>query len=64
MVHFLTFMRDNHDITDIPLYPFLGNRFNILFLNSGGVFHLYLLLEEFFSRLNDENRLLKAVHQD
>ena len=45
MVHFLTFMRDKHDIINIPLYPFLGNRLNILFLNGGGVFQLYLLLE-------------------
>ena len=64
MVHFSTYLKDVHNISDIPLYPFLGNRFNILFLNGAGIFHLYPYLEEFFSCINDENRLLKAVYND
>ena len=39
MVHFSTYLKDEHNISEIPLYPFLGNRFNILFLNGAGVFH-------------------------
>ena len=64
MVQFSTFLKDKHGIDDIPLYPFLGNRFNILFLNGAGVFHLFPYLTEFFSSLNDENRLLTAVNHD
>ena len=64
MVHFSTYLKDEHNISEIPLYPFLGNRFNILFLNGAGVFHLYSYLEDFFSSVSDENRLLKAVHHD
>ena len=64
MVQFSTFMKDTHNIDKIPLYPFLGNRFNILFLNAAGVFHLHDYLVEFFSDLSDENKLLKAVFHD
>ncbi|XP_066920601.1 putative leucine-rich repeat-containing protein DDB_G0290503 [Clytia hemisphaerica] len=64
MVHFATFLKSEYNITEIPLYPFLGNRFNILFLNAAGVFQLYSLLQAFFSECYDENRLLTAVYHD
>ena len=48
MISFATQMKEKHDINEIPLYPFLGNRFNILFLNGAGVFHLYDELLDFF----------------
>ena len=64
MVSFATVMREVHNITDIPLYPFLGNRFNILFVNGAGVYHLYPYLLEFFNNLENENKLLTAVRYD
>ena len=47
MVQFSTFLKEQ-DIVDIPLYPFLGNRFNILFINGAGIYYLYSLLVDFF----------------
>ena len=40
MVSFATFMKETNQMDNLPLYPFLGNRFNILFLNGAGVFYL------------------------
>ena len=37
-------------MSDIPLYLFSGNRFNILFVNDGGVFELYSKLKEFYDK--------------
>lgn len=51
-------------VDSIPLAPFLGNRFNIIFHNGGGVFYLYEHLKPFFEWTKDENKLLKAVHYD
>ena len=62
-VSFLDYVR-SQGIETVPLAPFVGNRFNILFHNGGGVFLLYDQLKSFFEWLNEENRLLKAVHHD
>ena len=51
-------------IESIPLAPFLGNRFNIIFHNGGGVFYLHEHLRSFFDIMKDENKLLKAVYFD
>ena len=51
-------------IESIPLAPFVGNRFNIIFHNGGGVFYLHEHLRPFFELVKDENKLLKAVHFD
>ena len=51
-------------VDSIPLAPFLGNRFNIIFHNGGGVFYLYEHLKLFFEWMKDENKLLKAVQYD
>ena len=64
LVEFSTFLKDNYNLTDIPLYPFLGNRFNILFLNGAGVFSLYNHLLEFFDKVDKGNKLLIAVCWD
>ena len=34
MVHFATFLKEKYDLNGIPLYPFLGYRFNIILLLS------------------------------
>ena len=50
MVSFATFFKGKFNSNDIPLFPFLGNRFNIIFLNGAGVFQLYSKLLSFFVR--------------
>jgi hypothetical protein len=42
----------------------MGNRFNIIFHNGGGVFYLHKHLRSFFDMMKDENKLLKAVYYD
>lgn len=44
MVSFPSYVKDEFDITSIPLYPFLGYHFNILFLNAAGIYFLYGML--------------------
>ena len=51
-------------VQSIPLAPFRGNRFNILFYNGGGVFFLLDQLKSFFEWMKEENKLLKAVYHD
>ena len=63
METFATVMHETHGISNIPSYPFLGNRFNILFLNGAGVFFLYPYFN-FFDELDKENKLLTAVGHD
>ena len=52
-----------HGFHTLPLAPFRGNRFNILFSNAG---HIFLLTEQFISFLTGRanNRLLKSVLHD
>ena len=63
MVTFATFMKENHQMINLPLYPFLGNRFNILFLNGAGVFYLYSYLVEFLN-VSLDNKLMSSVFYD
>ena len=46
-VSFSDYVRGN-GIESIPLAPFFGNRFNIIFHNGGGVFYLHEHLKSFF----------------
>ena len=62
-VSFADYVSDK-GIESIPLAPFVGNRFNIIFHNGGGVFYLHEHLRPFFELMKDENKLLKAVHYD
>eukprot|EP00112_Aurelia_sp_Birch-Aquarium-sp1_P016909 Seg3872.1 transcript_id=Seg3872.1/GoldUCD/mRNA.D3Y31 product="hypothetical protein" protein_id=Seg3872.1/GoldUCD/D3Y31 len=64
MVQFQTFLKTEKGIDTIPLAPFFGNRFNILFHNAAGTYFLEEELKEFFERVLKENKLLSAVHQD
>ena len=48
MVTFPCHMKDQHGMDEIPLYPFLGNRFNIWFFDGAGVFYLFDQLVDFF----------------
>ena len=51
-------------IFHLPIYQFLGNHFNILFRNAGGVYYLFDHLVHFFDNIKLEKRLLVAVHWD
>ena len=51
-------------VTILPLFPFLENRFNILFLNGAGTFYLYEKLVDFFKKINLDNKLSSSVHWD
>ena len=63
MVTFATFMKKNFMI-NLPLCPFLGNRFNIIFLNGAGVFYLYSYLVEFLNNVSLDNKLMSSVFYD
>ena len=63
MVTFATYLKDKFQMSEIPLYPFLGNRFNIIFLNGGGFYQLYDKLLDFFDKIEKDNKLLTAVKQ-
>ena len=61
MVTFSTFLKESHNIINLPLYPFLGNCFNILFLNGAGIFYLYNYLIEFLDNVSLDNKLMSAA---
>ena len=61
MMTFATFMKENHQTINLPLYPFFGNRFNILFLNGAGVFYLYSYLVEFLNNVSLDSNLMLSV---
>ena len=62
-VSFADYVR-GQGVESVPLAPFVGNRFNILFHNGGGVFLLYDQQKSFFKWMKEKNKLLKAVHHD
>ena len=64
IVCFATYLKDEFGITSILLFPFLGNRINILFVNAAGVYFLYDQLIDFFQRIEHNNKLLDAVYWD
>ena len=63
-VQFLTFLLAETPFKSVPLLPFKGNRFNIVFHNAARVLFLYDALKAFFERTKEENRLLKTVFHD
>ena len=63
MVTFEIFMEERN-ITRLPIYQFLGNRFNILFLNGDGVYFLFDHLINFFDQIELDNRSLVAAYCD
>ena len=63
-VDFRQYLKVVHDIQKVPLAPFKGNRFNIVFHNGAGVYFLHEQLKEFLDGVKDDNMLMKAVHAD
>ena len=65
MVSFASYVKDEFDIILSTLFPFLGNRFTILFLNGAGVYLLYDMLLDFYRKIElNKKKLLEAVHWD
>ena len=64
MIHFKTFLEQERNLNEIPLAPFFGNRFNVLFHNAAGTYFLEEHLKIFFERYGKENKLLSAVKYD
>ena len=62
IVCFATYLKDEFGITSIPVFPFLCNRFNILFVNAARVYFLYDQLIDFSQRIERNNKLLDAVY--
>ena len=52
IVCFATYLKDGFGVTSTLLFPFLGNRFNILFVNAAGVYFLYDQLPIFSEELS------------
>ena len=61
---FATYLKYEIGITFILLFPFLGNRFNILFVNAAEIYFLYDQLLDSFRRIERNNKLLDAVYWD
>ena len=53
MVQFSTFMKHERGEEPIPLAPFLGSRFNILFYSGAGAYFLEDHLKVFFDRVGE-----------
>ena len=51
-------------MTSVPLCPFRGNRFNILFFNVAHVFFIHRHMQQFLDQQPNLNNLLKAVKHD
>ena len=62
MVTFEIFMEEQ-DICCLPIYQFLRNHFNIVFLNDAGIYYLFDYLVDFY-KIKLDNKLLLAVHWD
>ena len=58
----MPFLKDN-GFRSLPIVPFRGNRFNILFQNAASVYYLASHLQTFLEG-NAQNRLLHAVLHD
>ena len=63
MAQFATFIKQKQTVL-IPLAPFIGNCFNILFYNGAGCYYLFDHLNEFFDVVKGDNKLLSAVFHD
>ena len=54
-VSFITYLKHEFEMASVPLKPFLGNRFKILFVTELGVYCLYDELLNFFKRIEWNN---------
>ena len=64
MVSFATFIKETNEMDNLPLYPFLGNRFKIPFLNGAGVFYFYPFLVDFLKNSSLDIKLMSEEYHD
>ena len=64
MVSFATFIKETTEMDNLPLYPFLGNRFKIPFLNGAGVFYFYPFLVDFLKNSSLDIKLMSEEYHD
>ena len=65
--HFIIFVKpllEKNSMRSLPIVPFRGSRFNILFMNAAGTFFLHREMLRFLSEYGAENKLTKAVLKD
>ena len=60
MVYMRPFLKE-HNMYCLPLQPFRGSRFNILFDNAAGTFFLHTRMLNFLREMGADNLLTKAV---
>ena len=63
-VEFREFLHAQGQVKDVPLASFKGNRFNILFHNSAGVYYLLHDLLSFAEEHKTDNKLFAAINSD
>ncbi|XP_072170908.1 uncharacterized protein [Diadema setosum] len=57
------FLQEN-GFSKVPIVPFRGNRFNIMFFNAGFIFFLHKQMTSFLDSYGASNKLLKCVEAD
>lgn len=63
-VEFREFLHAQGQVKDVPLASFKGNRFNILFHNSAGVYYLLHDLLSFAEEHKTDNKLFVTINSD
>jgi hypothetical protein len=61
---FRDFLQEEGQVKNVPLAPFKGNRFNILFHNAAGIVFLFQDLTVFAGRHQTDNQLFAAITAD
>ena len=63
-MNFRTYLKDEFEMASVASKTFLGNRFNILFVNGLGLHILYDKLLNLFNRIKHNETLLGGVFWD
>ena len=63
-MNFCGYLTDEFQMASVPSRTFLGNRFNILFVNGLGLYILYDKLLNLFNGIEQNKILLDAVYWD
>jgi E1A/CREB-binding protein len=62
-VQFRDFIKEEGTVSKVPLVPFKGNRFNVLFHNAAGLYYLLKDLLVFRSCHKNDNKLFGAINE-
>ena len=63
-MNFCSYLTDEFEMASVPSKTFLGNRFNILFVNGLSLYILYDKLLNLFNGIEQNKILLDAVYWD